>query len=95
MNFKPFGPWVLVARDEKENKSSGGILIPDSVKEKGGSRATVVAVGQGEIVNGQRVPFTVKPGDKILYVTGTGTEPKNIGPDYLLLKEAMILGVFE
>jgi chaperonin GroES len=84
---------VLVKRLEQDEEKVGGIIIPDTAKEKP-QQAEVVAVGSGRILeNGTTVPLGVKPGDKVLVGKWSGTDVKIDGTEYLILKEDEILGV--
>jgi chaperonin GroES len=93
-NVKPLRDRVLVRRiEEEEEKKVGGIIIPDSAKEKP-QQAEVIAVGSGRILeNGSTVPLTVKAGDKVLVGKWSGTDVKIDGEEYLILKEDEILGI--
>jgi chaperonin GroES len=92
-NVKPLRDRVLVRRLEEEEQKSGGIIIPDTAKEKP-QQAEVVAVGSGRILeNGEKVPLAVKPGDKVLVGKWSGTDVKIDGMEYLILKEDEILGI--
>jgi chaperonin GroES len=95
MNIRPLHDRVVVKRWEEEKTSPGGIVIPDTAKEKP-IKGEVVAVGQGKLLdNGQvRVP-DVKVGDKVLFGKYAGTEIKIDGTEYLMLREDDIMGVFE
>jgi chaperonin GroES len=94
-NVKPLRDRVLVKRLEEAEQKVGGIIIPDSAKEKP-QQAEVVAVGSGRLLeNGERVPLTVKPKDKVLLGKWSGTDVKIDGEEYLILKEEDILGVIE
>lgn len=94
MNLRPLGDRVLVKRNEEaEQKSAGGIIIPDTAKEKP-SRGDVIAVGPGTIKeDGTRTPLDVKKGDEILFGKYSGTEVKIDGTEYLIMHENDILGV--
>jgi chaperonin GroES len=93
MAFRPLGDRVLVKRVEEEEKTKGGIIIPDTAKEKP-QEAEVVAVGPGKINDdGKRSPMDVKAGDRILFGKWSGTEVKLDGQDLLIMKESDILGV--
>jgi chaperonin GroES len=96
MKFKPLGARVLAKRaDEEEQKSSGGIIIPDTAKEKP-QRGTVVAVGTGKTKDdGTRIPMDVKEGDEVLFGKYAGKEVKIDGVEYLILEDDEILGVVE
>jgi len=92
--FKPLNNYVLIQRIEEENKTAGGIIIPDTAKEKP-SRGRVIAVGDGAFENGARVPMTVKVGDTILFAkwASSANEVKIDGTEYVLIKESDILGI--
>jgi chaperonin GroES len=93
VNVRPLRDRVLVKRVEEGEQKSGGIIIPDSAKEKP-QRAEVVAIGSGRTLeNGTRVPLTVKAGDKVLVGKWSGTEVKIDGAEYLIIKEDEILGI--
>jgi chaperonin GroES len=93
MNFRPLHDRVLVRRIEAEEKTAGGIIIPDSAKEKP-SEGEVVAVGSGaRAENGTITPMDLKAGDKILFGKWSGTEVKVNGEDLLIMKESDVLGV--
>lgn len=94
--FKPLNNYVLIQRIEEENKTAGGIIIPDTAKEKP-SRGRVVAVGDGVFEHGVRVPMTVKPGDTVLFAkwAASANEVKIEGADYVLIKESDILGIIK
>ena len=94
LKVRPLRDRILVKRvDEASEKKVGGIIIPDSAKEKP-QEAEVVAVGNGRILeNGKTVPLTVKAGDKVLVGKWSGTEVKIDGQDYLILKEDEVLGI--
>ena len=95
MNFKPLHDRVVVKRIETDEKSSGGIIIPDTAKEKP-SEGGVLAVGPGEITeDGKSKPMNVKKGDKILFGKWSGTEVKLDGQDVLIMKESDIMGILE
>ena len=94
--FKPLNNYVLLQRNEEENKTAGGIIIPDNAREKP-SRGTVIAVGDGEIQNGTRVPMMVAVGDTVLFAkwAASANEVKIDGVDYVLIKESDILGILK
>ena len=93
MGFRPLHDRVLVKRTEEEEKTSGGIIIPDTAKEKP-SQGEVISVGPGaRDENGKRVEPDVKVGDRILFGKWSGTEVKVDGTDYLIMKESDIMGV--
>ena len=93
MAFRPLHDRVLVRRIEAEEKTAGGIIIPDSAKEKP-SEGEIVAVGDGtRDDDGERIALDVKVGDRILFGKWSGTEVKLDGEDLLIMKESDILGV--
>ena len=92
MKVKPLADRVIVKALEAEQKTAGGIIIPDNAKEKP-SNGEVVAVGEGKYENGVKVPMSVKVGDKVLYGKYSGTEVKVEGLDYLIMRESDILAV--
>jgi chaperonin GroES len=95
MKVRPLHDRVLVKRWEEEKTSPGGIVIPDSAKEKP-TQAEVVAVGPGKLLdNGEIRPVSVKPGEKVLVGKYAGTELKVDGVDYVVLREDEIFGVIE
>ena len=90
---RPLRDRVLVKRIEEQEQKVGGIIVPDSAKEKP-QQAEVVAVGSGRVLeNGQREPLAVKAGDKVLVGKWSGTEVKLDGTEYLIVKEDEILGI--
>ena len=95
MKFRPLGDRVLVKRVEEEEKTKGGIIIPDTAKEKP-QEGEVIAVGPGARDDeGKRVEMDVKAGDRILFGKWSGTEVRIEGQDLLIMKESDILGVVE
>ena len=93
MNFRPLGDRVLVKRVEEESRTKGGIIIPDTAKEKP-QEGEVVAVGGGaKSDEGKITPLDVKAGDKILFGKWSGTEVKIEGEDLIIMKESDILGI--
>jgi chaperonin GroES len=93
MAFRPLGDRVLVKRVEEESKTKGGIIIPDTAKEKP-QEGEVLAVGPGgRDDSGKRVDMDVKKGDRILFGKWSGTEVKLEGDDLIIMKESDILGV--
>ena len=93
MAVKPLHDRVLVQRTESEEKTSGGIIVPDSAKEKS-QEAEVVALGTGKKdEDGKAIPFNVKKGDKVLLPGYGGTPVKVDGVEYILIEEDSILGV--
>lgn len=95
MSFRPLGDRVLVKRVEEETKTLGGIIIPDTAKEKP-QEGEIVAVGNGvRDENGKPVPLELKVGDRVLFGKWSGTEVKVKGEDLLIMKESDVLGVLE
>ncbi|MCL1890395.1 MAG: co-chaperone GroES [Desulfovibrionaceae bacterium] len=95
MNLKPLNDRVLVKRLESEDKTAGGLYIPDTAKEKP-SKGEVVAVGPGKTADdGKLVPTTVKAGDLVLFNKYAGTEIKIDGVDHLVMREDDILGIIK
>ena len=93
MTFKPLHDRVVVRRVENDEKTSGGLIIPDSAQEKP-AEGEVVSVGNGAIdEKGNRMPMDVKAGDRILFGKWPGTEVKINGEDMLIMKESDILGI--
>ncbi len=94
MGIRPLYDRIVVKPVEAEEKSAGGILLPDSAKEKP-LRAKVIATGDGELRDGKRLPLTVKKGDEILFGKYAGTEIKYQGEELKILKESEVLAIFE
>ena len=95
MNIKPLGDRLVVERIEQEEKTAGGIIIPDSAKEKP-KQAKVLAVGAGaKDENGKRIPVDVAVGDIVLFTQWAGSEIKLDGKDLLVLKESDVIGIIE
>ena len=95
MNFRPLHDRVLVRRVEAEEKTAGGIIIPDTAQEKP-QEGEVIAVGAGARDEaGKLVPLDVKQGDRILFGKWSGTEVRLDGEDLLIMKESDILGIVE
>jgi chaperonin GroES len=95
MNFRPLHDQVLVIREESEQKTPGGIIIPDTAKEKP-LEGKLVAVGPGRLDReGERIPMEVKVGDRVLFGRYSGTEIKIDGVEHLMMRADDILGVFE
>ena len=95
MKIRPLNDRVLVKRLAEEQVTKGGIIIPDSAKEKP-AEGEIVAVGHGKLNDkGERVPVELKAGDKVLFSKYGGTEVKIEGEDYLIMREDDILGVIE
>ena len=95
MKIRPLGDRLLVKRIEEEDKSKGGIIIPDSAKEKP-QEGQVVAVGKGKMLDdGKRVALEVKAGDRILFGKYSGTDVKIEGEEHLIMREDDVLGIME
>ena len=95
MKFRPLHDRVVVKRIETEEKSSGGIIIPDTVKEKP-SQGEVIAVGPGgRDEAGKLIPIDIKAGDRVLFGKWSGTEVKIDGQDVLIMKESDIMGIID
>jgi len=93
MKIRPLNDRILVQRLEQEEKTAGGIIIPDSAKEKP-AEGKVVAVGKGKLGDdGKRVKMEVKVGDRVLFSKYGGTDVKLDGDDYLIMREDDILGI--
>jgi chaperonin GroES len=95
MHFRPLHDRVLVRRIEAEEKTAGGIIIPDTAKEKPQEGEIVAAGPGGRNEQGQLIPIDVKPGDRVLFGKWSGTEVKIDGQDYLIMKESDLLGVVD
>ena len=95
MKIRPLQDRVIVKRLEEEEKTKGGIIIPDTAKEKP-QEGKVIAVGKGKVTeDGKLIPLDVKVGDKILFGKYSGTEIKIDGEEHLIMREEDILGVIE
>jgi chaperonin GroES len=95
MKVKPLQDRLVVKRIEEEEKTKGGIIIPDAAKEKP-QEGRVIAVGDGKMLDsGQKAPLTVKVGDKILFGKYSGTEIKIDGDEHLILREDDVLAIIE
>ncbi|MGE5219799.1 MAG: co-chaperone GroES [Chloroflexota bacterium] len=92
--IRPLHDRVIVKRIEEEEKTKGGIIIPDTAKEKP-QEGKVIAVGPGKYEDGKLIPLGVKSGDKILFGKYSGTEIKLDGEEHLIMREDDILGVIE
>jgi len=93
--IKPLGDHILIRRVEAENMTKGGIVLPDSAKEKP-REGIVLALGDGRLMeNGERAPFQVKAEDRVLFSSYAGTEIKVDGEDLLLVREEEILAIVE
>ena len=95
MKIRPLQDRVIVKRVEEEEKTKGGIIIPDSAKEKP-MEGKVIAVGTGKVLeDGKKLPLDVKKGDRILFGKYAGTEVKIDGEEHLIMREDDILGILE
>ncbi len=95
MKVRPLGDRVLVKRLEEEEKTKGGIIIPDTAKEKP-QQGKIVAVGNGRTTeDGKVIPLSVKVGEKVLFQKYSGSDIKIEGEEYLILREEEILGIIE
>ncbi len=93
VSIRPLGDRVLVQRLEAEGKTAGGILLPESAKEKP-KEGKVISVGDGkQLDDGKRTTFSVKAGDRVLFSSYAGTEVKVEGTEYMIMREDDILGV--
>ncbi|AND90422.1 MULTISPECIES: co-chaperone GroES [Bradyrhizobium] len=95
MHFRPLHDRVLVRRIDAEEKTAGGIIIPDTAKEKPQEGEIIAAGSGGRNEQGQLIPIDVKPGDRVLFGKWSGTEVKIDGQDYLIMKESDLLGVVD
>jgi len=95
MKLRPLQDRILVQRVEEEEKTKGGIIIPDTAKEKP-AEGKVTAVGNGKVgEDGKRIKLEIKKGDRILFGKYSGTEVKIEGEEYLIMREEDVLGVIE
>ena len=95
MKIRPLADKVLLERVEAENKTAGGIVLPDTAKEKP-QKGKIVSVGEGKILdNGTRKEMQVKKGDTVLFTSYAGTEVKIDGKEYLIMDESDIMAVIE
>ena len=95
MKFRPLHDRVVVTRIDAEGKSAGGIIIPDTAKEKP-TEGEVIAVGPGgRDESGKLIPIDLRAGDRVLFGKWSGTEVKIDGVEYLIVKESDIMGVIE
>ena len=94
LKLKPLGDRILIKRVEAEEKTKGGIVLPDTAKEKP-REGLILAVGEGRLLDdGTRSPFSVKVNDRVLFSSYAGTEVKWEGEEFLILSEDDIIGVF-
>lgn len=95
VSIRPLGEKVLVKRLEAEERTAGGIVLPDTAKEKP-KRGTVLSVGEGRLLDtGEREPLQVKAGDDVLFTSYAGTEVKVDGEEMIIMDESDILAVLE
>jgi chaperonin GroES len=95
MKIRPLQDRLILKRVEEEEKTKGGIIIPDSAKEKP-QEGKITAVGPGKVTDdGKKIPMDVKKGDRVLFSKYAGTEIKIDGEDHLIMREDDILGVIE
>ncbi len=95
MKLRPLGEKVLVKRLEAEEKTKGGIVLPETAKEKP-KRGKVISVGQGKLLDdGQRGAMQIKKGDQVLFTSYAGTEIKIDGQEYLVMDQSDILAIIE
>ncbi len=95
MNIRPLGDRIVVERIEQDEKTSGGIIIPDTAKEKP-KQGKVLAVGPGaKDESGKRIPMDVSVGEIVLFTQWAGSEIKIDGKEYLVLKESDVIGIVE
>ena len=95
MNVRPLGEKILVKRLEAEDKTKGGIVLPDTAKEKP-KEGRIIALGDGKLLDsGKRADFQVKKGNRVLFASYAGTEIKIDGEEYLIMSEEDILAVIE
>ncbi len=95
VSIRPLGEKVLIKRLEAEEKTKGGIVLPDTAKEKP-QKGTVIAVGDGRLLkDGKRAEFQVAKGDTVLFASYAGTEIKVDGQEYMLMDESDILAVVD
>lgn len=94
--LRPLGARVLILRDEAQTKTDSGLYLPETAKDKP-KTGTVQSVGNGALNHdtGERIPLTVKPGDKVLFASYAGTEIKLDGVDMLIMDESEILGIID
>lgn len=95
IHVRPLGDRIVVKAMEQEETTRGGVILPDSAKEKP-NRGNVLAVGNGRVGDdGKRIPLEVEAGDKVLYGKYSGTEIKIEGEEYVILQERDVLAIFE
>ncbi len=95
MKVKPLGDRIVVRRLEAEEKTAGGIVLPDTAKEKP-KQGQVVAVGDGALTeDGKRLPMRLKAGDRIVFTTYAGTDVKILDEELLIMREGDVLGIIK
>ena len=95
MNIRPLHDRIIVERIEEETKTAGGLIIPDTAKEKP-QQGKIIAAGKGKVTeDGKVLGMDVKPGDRVLFGKYAGTEIKLEGKEYLIMREDDVLGVVE
>ncbi|WDN88650.1 chaperonin GroES [Desulfosarcina sp. BuS5] len=95
MKLRPLNDRILVKRVEEKAKTKGGIIIPDSAKEKP-AEGKVISVGNGKMnEDGKRIPVEIKEGDRIMFGKYSGSEVKIDGEEYLIMREDDVLGIIE
>ena len=96
VSIRPLADKVLVERDEAETQTASGIYLPEGAKDKPKS-GTVIAVGDGRINSetGERIPLTIKKGDKVIFTSYAGTELKLDGDEYLMMSESDVLAIVD
>ncbi len=95
MKVQPLSDRILVKRIEAEEKTAGGIVVPDTAKEKP-KEGKVISIGTGKVDDkGAKIPFNVKAGDRVLFESYAGTEVKIEGEEHLIMREDDVLGIIE
>ena len=95
MKIRPLADKVIVQRVEAQSTTAGGIVLPDSAKEKP-QRGKIISVGEGKLLDdGNRAPVTVKKGQQVLFTSYAGTEVKLDGKEYLIMDESDIMAIIE
>ena len=94
MNIKPLGDRVVIRVIESEETTKSGIVLPGTAKEKP-MQGEILAVGSGEIVDGNKIPLEVKVGDRVIYSKYAGTEVKMDGSEYLIIRQSDILAIVQ
>ncbi|MCP3913958.1 MAG: co-chaperone GroES [bacterium] len=91
--IRPLADRILLQRVEAEDKTAGGILLPESAKEKP-KEGIIISVGDGKTLeNGEKAPFTVNVGDRVLFTSYAGTDVKYLGEDYVIMREDDLLAI--